>query len=242
MNKSIKKKIEKLLQLAMSNNPHEAELAAQRAVELMQKHSLQREDIMMGEVISRTFEIEYARIPVWIRKLYNGLSYINGCYMVWIHGRRSSDHHTLLKKSKIILTGRECDVLNTEYFLQVFIREIEKKAKQHSQFLGKRRNKRTELQAYRIGLGKGLIDKMAAAMEKYETQQADTHSNLPIAMDDRYEYAKAYYLKNNDVRSVEMNVKKTLSYYLGQRDAKKVDIHRPIHSENDTLVLDYFHI
>jgi hypothetical protein len=159
MNKSIKKKIEKLLQLAMSNNPHEAELAAQRAVELMQKHSLQREDILIGEVISRTFEIEYARIPVWIRKLYNGLAYINGCYMVWIDGYRDSYGYSLEKKAKIILTGRECEVLNTEYFLQVFIREIEKKAKQHSQFLGKRRNKRTELQAYRIGLGKGLIDK-----------------------------------------------------------------------------------
>jgi hypothetical protein len=83
---------------------------------------------------------------------------------------------------------------------------------------------------------------MAAAMKKYETQQAETYSNLPIAMDDRYEYAKAYYLENNNVRSVEMNVKKTLSYYLGQRDAEKVDIHRPIHSENDTLALDHFQI
>jgi len=234
---TIKEKIEKLLRLAMSDNPHEAKLAAERAIALMHKYAISQEEVGEDKLISQTFYLEYARIPVWIRELYSGLSHINGCYMVWVDGHRDVWGDVLEQKSKIILTGRESDVLNTEYFLHIFIREIEKRSALYSEKLGKHPNKRSYLRAYRLGLGKGLIGRMYEAMKHHKRKVKGEKSNLPIFKDSRYDEAKAFYLSKNKVQSVQTKIKKNLSYYSGLMDAQEVDIHRPVCSEEQTIML-----
>ena len=72
----IKDKIEKLLRLSMSNSPHEAKLAAQKAIELMNKHSLTREDIDKNPIIIKHIEVDYARVPGWYCILFQNIANI----------------------------------------------------------------------------------------------------------------------------------------------------------------------
>ena len=236
----IKERIEKLLRLAMSDNPHEAKLAADRAIELMKKYAIRQEEIGVDKIIHRTCTLEYTRVPIWIRKIYNGLSFVNGCYMVWVNGYRVDE--TLKRNAKIILTGRECDILNTEYFLEIFIREIEKRTTLYAQEIGKCSNKRARLRAYRLGLGKGLVDRMTEAMDQYELHEEKENShNLPVCKDDRYAQAEAFYLEKNKVRSVKTYIKKDFEYYSGVREAQKVNLHRPVSSKDEVLQLSSPH-
>ena len=227
--KIIKEKIEKLLRLAMSDNPHEAKLAADRAIALMKKYAISQDEVGTDKIVSQTFYLVYARIPIWIRELYSGLSYVNGCYMVWVDGYRDEWGESLKKEAKIILTGRENDVLNTEYFLHIFIREIEKRSTLYSKKIGKCHNKQARLRAYRLGLGKGLVEKMSQAMDNYELHEEQcNNTNLPVCKDDRYEQSKAFYCDKNKVRSVKTRIKINAEYYSGMKEAQEVNLHRPV--------------
>ena len=62
----VKTKIEKLLRLSLSTSSHEASLAAQRAIELMDKHSITREDLNKESIVIHKIEIDYARVPGWV--------------------------------------------------------------------------------------------------------------------------------------------------------------------------------
>jgi len=224
---AIKEKIEKLLRLSLSENRHEAELAARRAMELMQRYALDHGDIFREELVTREFEVDYARIPIWLRELYGGLSSINGVYMVWIDGYRYGEKKKSLKKARIVLTGRESDILNTEYLLTVFLREIERKSAEYGRTLGRVADKRSLLNSYRIGLGRGLCERLLEATE-YVEHSSEGRSLVPVSHDDRYEISREFYIRDNEVKSVESRVKRNLAYYAGVIDAKDVEINRPV--------------
>ncbi len=227
----IKERIAKLLRLSMSENRHEAELAAAKAVELMQRYALSRDEIEKEELLTKTIELEYARIPIWIRELYSNMSRVNGCYMVWIDGWRGSGKE-LKKRAQIILTGRESDVLNVEYLLCVFIREIESYAKKYAAALGKTQNKRAKLRDYRLGLGSGLVERMAEATQKWEKEpESNGLSNPPVPMENRYEKAKEHYRSSNDVRQVHTRINRGSDYFTGLIHAEGVALHRPLDEE-----------
>jgi len=76
-----------------------------------------------NRTITKQFEIKYIRIPIWLRELYNGLSYVNGCYMVWSNGSKDKTSGKI-NRARIFLTGREADVLNTEYLLYVLLERL----------------------------------------------------------------------------------------------------------------------
>jgi len=230
----IKERIAKLLRLSMSENEHEAKLAAEKAVELMQRYALSREDVEKGELASKTVELDFARVPIWIRELYSGMACINGCYMVWIDGRRGCGR-TIEKRARIVLTGRESDLLNVEYLLHVFIREIEKRSREYSSWLGNVRNKRKKLRDYRLGLGSGLVHRIEEATQRWEKASEEGLANAPVPMQTRYEEAKAHYRKHNDVRTVTTRIDKGSDYLTGWMHASDVALHRPV-AEGETAL------
>jgi len=74
-------------------------------------------------------------------------------------------------------------------------------------------------------------------MKHHKRKVKGEKSNLPIFKDSRYDEAKAFYLSKNKVQSVQTKIKKNLSYYSGLMDAQEVDIHRPVCSEEQTIML-----
>ncbi len=237
MNK-IKKKIEKLLRLSLSKNDNEANLAAQKAVELMQKYALDNADFSGTKTITKIIKINYARIPIWIRELYNGLSYINGCFMAWKNGKKDDSGKKIKQKAEIFLTGRECDVLNTEYLLHIFIREIERMAEEYKKSLPKgSKKKRSQIASYKIGLGRGLCDRMLQATRTLENSQAGKKL-IPIMGDHHERFIKSMqdFSDENRIDYVINEIEEDEDFQKGMEDSKEVDIHKPLDGQDEPLL------
>ena len=126
MSEKIKDKIEKLLNLSMSDNEHEASLALERALKLMSEHNITKDEIYKQAFISKKFEINYLRVPDWLVKIYSYMSEISGCVFTW-----TNSHSCLKRKAEGRFTGRERDVENAVYLSEFLKREVDKKTKKY---------------------------------------------------------------------------------------------------------------
>lgn len=222
---SLKEKIEKLLRLAMSPNPHEASAALAKATELMEKYAISREDLEKTPFITQTIEINYTRMPRWLGTLYSNIAHINGCYLVWRDGQKAKGI-----KAQVIITGIESDLENIVYYVEVVRQEIESKVKE----LKKSRTlKREALGNYRMGLADGIYTALYRASQTFN--KGVSANALVVLFDERYELAKTHYLQNNKVKVLLSNFINGLYYAKGQIDAMKISLKRPLSSqENNT--------
>ena len=227
----IKSKINKLLRLSLSSNPNEAKLAAQKAIELMEKYSLSRGDLTDVPIIIKEFEIEYARVPGWIRMLYVNISFINGCYMAWRNGYKICNSLDKGRKAKIILVGLESDLENIEYYVSVIKDEIISKSEIFKKTVS---SKREALKSYRMGLVNGIYNLLYNASKTFNKNLSD---NTLIPIDKRRENAENFYLKTNKVNIVETKFENNTFYHQGLSDAKNISAKRPVKKDIDKLLL-----
>lgn len=222
----IKSRIEKLLRLSLSNSPHEANVAALKAVELMEKYALTRADISTQKIISYSIRLEYYRLPRWLSSLFTQIGHMNGCYVVWVNGSEA-----LSERSKIVLTGLESDIVNIEYYMAVYQAEIEKKV---NIFKKQQSSTREDVKSYRIGLVEGIV---ATLYKASQTFNASLLPNALVPIDQRYEEAKENYLSNHNVKimpALEVSVK---YFRQGRMDSRGIDISRPMENQNKIQVV-----
>lgn|GEM_PF-2311975 len=233
---SIKDKIEKLLRLSLSGNSNEAKLAAEKAFELMQRYAIEYTSFSKTKTITKRFEIKYLRVPIWLRELYNGLSYVNGCYMAWSNGYRDKKTKKIIKRAEIFLTGRECDVLNTEYLLHIFIREIDRMGEEYKKTLPKNENKRKKVQSYKLGLGEGLCDRLLYAADILEANAGGKELALIGDYHSKYIESMEKFIDDNNVSYVVNDIKKNDDFQKGIEDAQDVDIHKPLDTHKELFL------
>ena len=169
MSNKIKEKIEKLLNLSMSDNEHEAALALERALKLMNEHNITKDEIYKQNFISKTFEINYLRVPDWLTKIYTYMSEISGCVFTWTNGRGYLD-----KKAKGRFTGRERDVENAIYLSEFLKREVDRKTKKYKAEIDEvytEKYKRILLKSYKIGIIDTVSKKLFARQNQFFTEQ-----------------------------------------------------------------------
>jgi hypothetical protein len=116
---SVKDKIEKLLNLSMSDNEHEASLALQKALKLMNEHNLTKDDIYRQSFISEVVTFDVYRLPSWMVDLYSSMANVSGCHFVFGNG---SKRHKVFARGKMV--GRERDVKNAVYLVSYLYREV----------------------------------------------------------------------------------------------------------------------
>jgi len=228
----VKNKIEKLLRLSLSTSTHEAALAAKRAIELMDKHSITREDLNKESIVIHKLEIDYARVPGWVRKLYKNIASINGCYMLWSDGWKEGNK--IGKKAKIILVGIQSDIENIDYYVEVLKKEITRKAEI---FKKEVISEREMVKSYRMGLVQGLYNVLYKASQTFNKT---IKSNALITVDTRTNEAKEFYIEQFNVRTLPTLFKKNAYYLQGIDDAKTISASRPVKdkNENNTLLLE----
>ena len=227
--KKVKNRIEKLLRLSLSDSIHEASLAAQKAIELMDKYSITREDLDKESIVIHKIEIDYARVPGWVRRLYANIASINGCYMLWRDGRKEGNK--LAKKAKIILVGIQSDIENIDYYVDVLKKEITKKAEI---FKKEVISEREMVKSYRMGLVQGLYNVLYKASQEFNKT---IKSNALVPVDTRAKEAKEFYLDQFNVRTLPTLFKKNHYYLQGIDDAKTISASRPIKSKEADQVL-----
>ena len=227
--KKVKSRIEKLLRLSLSDSAHEATLAAQKAIELMDKYSITREDLNKESIVIHKIEIEYARVPGWVRKLYKNIASINGCYMLWRDGRKEGNK--LAKKAKIILVGIQSDIENIDYYVDVLKKEITKKAEI---FKKEVISEREMVKSYRMGLVQGLYNVLYKASQEFNKT---IKNNALVPVDTRVKEAREFYLSQFNVRTLQTLFKKNKYYLQGIDDAKSISASRPIKRKEEDQVL-----
>lgn len=115
-------KIQKLLRLAQSSNPHEAASAAARAQELMHEHKIAMADLEIagGEVVREAVGTEPLETTGKVRVRWKG----------WVANAaaKSFGCRTFWRGATIQLVGRPGDVQAARYVYQFLILEIERLA------------------------------------------------------------------------------------------------------------------
>ena len=173
MSEKIKEKIEKLLNLSMSDNEHEAALALDRALKLMNEHNITKDEIYKQNFIKKDFEIDYARVPDWLVKIYDGMSKVSGCVFTWRNGL-SYASNIENKKAKGSFTGRQRDVENAVYLSEFLKREIEKKVKKYKAEIDEvytEKYKRILLKSYKFGIIHTISKKLLIRQDEFFNEQ-----------------------------------------------------------------------
>jgi len=125
MGEKIKDKIEKLLNLSMSDNKHEADLALQRALKLMNEHNITKDEVYRQNFISKDVEFKgIYKVTSWLVNLHSCMANIAGCVFTWRNGMNSRFKDCVLE-AKGSIVGRERDVENAIYLIAFLKREIE---------------------------------------------------------------------------------------------------------------------
>jgi hypothetical protein len=170
MNDKIKDKIEKLLNLSMSDNEHEAALALDRALKLMNEHNITKEEIYKQAFISKEFEINYLQVPDWLVTLYSYMAEISGCVFTWTNGRSWRE-----TKAKGRFTGKERDVENAVYLSEFLKREVDKKVKKHKAEIDEvytTKYKKILLKSYKLGVISEVSAKLLSRANEFFNEQS----------------------------------------------------------------------
>jgi len=227
---NIKAKIEKLLQLATSDNENEASMAMAKAVDLMNKYSISKGQLHGKELTTKIFELKYKVIPVWVSDLVYLVTNASGVYTVFQNARNSQ-----YKNALFFFSGTEADVENIDYILTFLIREIEKKSKKYTKtlpsYLGNM-EKQAKSKAYRMGLAEGIGERMEELTNKFFKEYAEQSTSLVPVSDHKQKKldAEEWYKKDHKVRSANSIIQRPdqESRNAGKSDSSSITINKGV--------------
>lgn len=234
-------RIKKLMALSLSDNPHEAKLASERLVELMNKYGVTDNDLENNPFVTETFESKkYYRLPNWVSELWGQLGYVSGCYVTWSNGYKI---HRGGRKAKISVSGKKTDVEIVRYIGDLYEHEIFKKSEEFKKQFTSRRSLTAEFNKYKIGLAHGICIQILKSQKEFFAHHKDDASMALVPVDVRSKEAKAFaeldgmpavYKKSNDLTNDP-------AYRVGMSDSKSVNINKGISgaSNGNALALEY---
>lgn len=148
-------KVQKLLRLAESDNEHEAQLAADRAAELMQKYKIQSAMLNLDETtvkVESTCLWNKASVD-WHMYLAAGVAEINDCG-IWVHNRRS-----------LMICGSEGSLQITNFLFHYLLRTIRKLSRMYLvEFYGSSKGK--GLHAHRMAFAAGCVSRVCERLKE----------------------------------------------------------------------------
>lgn len=216
-NKEILEKVKKLLSLATSSNEHEANVATNKAQELLTRYNLTMQSISQ---LSEYEKVELADEP-YIKPHQNYISSILIKYffveIVYTskYAGGTVDGRTKYRKH-IMLAGTATNVVVAEYIFAFLSTSYLSLWLQY-----KRANNASETQrkSYYAGLTKGLANKLDATRVKVESEMGLVIVKDQNILKECFGKTKS---KSNKVRLDES------SYEAGQQDGKNINIAKPL--------------
>jgi len=235
MKNKIKEKIEKLLNLSMSDNKHEAALALQKALKLMNEHNITKDEVYKQNFISETMEFDYYRLPDWEIILYSKMSFFSGCVFTWANGYKDIN-----KKAKGIIAGRERDVLNAIYLISFLRREINTRIKKYQNEIKEAYTaKYIKLlsKSFKVGLIDETFQKLLLQQERFFNAQAKGTDLVPIERKTKLKEANSFL---EELLGKSKNYKSTSKYDRqglkdGISNAKDIEINQAVAKQSKIL-------
>lgn len=231
----IKDRIQKLLQLSLSDNPNESSLALKKAVELMNHHNISKEDVMAQPLITESFSSTYINPPEWVRTLINGIAHSSGCFFVWKDGYTL---HTSKTYATISITGRERDVKNVVYVIEVMLNIVKKKIAEHREKYTGSSNIDAIMQGYRKGLVLGVCEKLQTSQKEFFNSHLTGKELVPV--DTKLKDARDFYEADHKVTTHKSSSSSLMDSYMltqGYMDGQDISIHQAVCSSDEKRLL-----
>lgn len=237
---SIKDKIQKLLNMSMSDNEHEAATAMKRAMKLMNEHNLTTEEVRAQPMIEKVLEVDWIQPPTWVVDLMDAVANSSGSYVVWVDGTSAFKdkwtNETIIPKRNAYFTffGRERDVENSVYIASVLTKIVKEKIAVHRKKYTGSANIDPIMIGYRAGLILGVRKKLSDGQREFFNAQTNGKELVPV--ESKVNEAKELYNKNNNVLSVSSKSNALMSGYMMQKgfeDGQEININKAVTTVND---------
>ena len=229
----IKQRIIKLLALSTSPNEEEAKSAMNKAIELMQKYSIDENQLNKQNIKTLTIKTKYKIIPSWITVLYDQVSKSAGVYCVYNNMIGFNNEY-----AEFFLTGRESDVKNVEYIAEYLMHRVYSMSSEFHKTLPKDMDgteKQKILKSYRIGLSIGIGERMNEMTKQFFKEH---NSTALVPVDDnivKYEEAESEFLKNHKVNTSGRNEQLHIeAANIGRKDSESIQLHQSIDGTKTT--------
>jgi len=236
MKESIKDKIEKLLNLSMSDNEHEAKLALDRALKLMGEHNITKDEVYRQNFISKDTILKVKRVPSWMIDLYSSMANIAGCIFTW----RNGYYHVNAKGS---ITGRERDVENAMYLVEFLSREIEVRSTIYMNELKsqglKSHTLKSKMQGFKKGIIKIVFKKLYEQQNKFFNQQEQEYGLVCIDLESRIKESTDFL--NGEFSTFESKSKSKVdrsAESAGILAGNKIQINQAVHGQKEVRQLE----
>jgi hypothetical protein len=183
MTEEIKEKIRKLLALAGSSNKHEAKLALDRAIALMNRYQISEYELERDPFVAQTRAHNYAAMPEWYLLLIGAVSEVSGCTYTWRISRRGHKDD----RRDFTIYGRKRDIENSLFIFDLLLRELETRVKTAKSLSG-----RSAKDSYRKGFICAIGLKLLEAQKRFFSTNTKEGGNALVPIDTRRVEAEAY--------------------------------------------------
>ncbi|UTJ05416.1 DUF2786 domain-containing protein [Arcobacter roscoffensis] len=234
MSEKIKDKIEKLLNLSMSDNEHEAKLALERALKLMNEHNITKDEVYRQNFVSKEFDMNYKRLPDWVVTLYDLMTTVSGCKFTWKRNYMNSDY---VQRGRI--TGRERDVENAQYLISFLLREIDKKSavyKKEIQEVYTTKYLRILMKSYKKGIVESVFARLMEQHKVFFNEQAKGTDLVCVDLETKLKDAKAFLeelLDNKPKTHTSKAQYEKRGIKDGMNDGEKIELNQAVSKQDE---------
>lgn len=181
-------KVQKLLRLAESDNEHEAQLAADRAAELMHKYKIQIAMLGIAEDGIRIDKIElWDKMSVdWHGYLAAGVADVNDCG-VWVQNRRC-----------LMICGTDASTQVCNYMFHYLLRTIRKLSRMYiREFYGAEKGLHKERMAFAAGCVSRVVERLRDRKRARESETKIEHGCTALMVIDKERAEVVRWMRSN---------------------------------------------
>jgi hypothetical protein len=216
-------KILKLLTLADDDGATDAEAKAARkkALVLLEKYNLTRDDLTRSQLVVRSWDSGYSRTPGWYKLVIAGICEIMGIYAVYSSGTFQ-------------MAGRSRDIDQSTYMAEQIRTQVfdlcaewgEKEKERTGSKPG-----RADFNSYRTGLAKGVYERLCALVESANIRTAGEEGLVRKRIERRRQEGREKWREENPnvrIHSAGPARHSGCGAGAGMNDAGKVNISRGV--------------
>ena len=235
---NIKEKIQKLLNLATSDNEYEASMALAKATELMNKWNLDKETVLGQKIEKIDIEMPFYKWTTENQKLVAILSKLCDGYCLYATGNKKFGHF-----AKIVLSGRPRDLENFRYLFDFLDKKLRKESEKYKlsirvSGINNKDNKNSmETKSFRIGFLRKIEEKLEVSKKEFFTTNK---SLVVINSEAKRKEAEEYLLSivgkvKEQKRSVTIIDKHMEA---GKKVAEEIDLNMAIRGQKKVYMLE----
>ena len=167
---NIKEKIQKLLNLATSDNEHEAALALAKATELMNKWNLDRETVLGQKIEKLVIEMPFYKWTTENMQLVDILSKLCDGYCLYSAGNKAKGRY-----ARVHICGRPRDLDNFGYLFDFLNTKLRKESQKYKLSIrqsgsGMKKVRNTDAtKSFRIGFLNRIEEKLISSKNEFFT-------------------------------------------------------------------------